>query len=194
MPKSVKYFILLSAIGCVQLMAFSQGSIEPEILRKVVFEKKRDTRLEAAIIRSTGVNEVDDKSTRYYYNFVDLNGDRKSEVLVYIFGGYFCGTGGCDAYLFREAKQGYKLVTHFEPVRNPIIVSQNKTKGWNDLIFFNRGGGIIPGYYSICRFNGKSYCENPTIKDEVPSLTKRVKGVAYLIGNGHGESGLRFLF
>jgi len=137
---------------------------------------------------------VDDKTTRYYYNYVDLNGDGVFEVLVYVFEGHFCGTGGCDAFLFQKVNGRYALLSHFEPVRNPIVVSNKRSHGWKDLIFFNSGGGINPGYYSKSRFNGKNYLENPTVDENSPPLKVRERGVAYLVGTGNGDSGLSFKF
>lgn len=175
-------------------IAISQTSIKPTITKNVGFEKTRNSPLEKAIVIAAGINSEDDRTTRYYYNYIDLNGDGVNEVLVYIFEGHFCGTGGCDAYLFVKKRSRYVLRNHFEPVRNPIIVSENKTKGWNDLIFFNSGGGIVPGYYSLVRFDGTTYPSNPTIEDQAPSLKKRVRGTAYLVGNGYGKSGIAFRF
>ena len=103
-----------------------------------------------------------------------------------------CGTSGCDALLFQKVRGKYKLVTAFEPARNPIIVSQTKTNGWRDLIFYNAGGGIIPGYYSRSRFNGRTYPDNPTVERDSPPLKTRVKGVAYVVGEYSDEFGLRF--
>jgi hypothetical protein len=129
---------------------------------------------------------------RYYYNPVDLNDDKRPEVVVFVFGRTMCGSSGCDAMVFQKVKGGYKLVTHFEPARNPIIVSQTKTNGWRDLVFYNAGGGIIPGYYSISRFNGRTYPRNPTVEKDAPPLKTPIIGTAYVVGEYSPDFGLRF--
>lgn len=194
--KSCKFkivqFLIFFAVVLVPSEIFAQKSVKPTILRKVISEKKRDPKLEAAIVKEAKISQGDE--IRYYYNQFDLNGDKKPEVLVYLFGNAVCGTGGCNALLLRRTTAGYKQVAFFGPVRNPIIVSQNKTNGWNDLIFFNSGGGIVNGYYSVCRFKGKTYPENPTVLEDAPPLKTRIKGVSYLEGTGDENSGLQFSF
>ncbi|MDQ4120754.1 MAG: hypothetical protein M3209_04835 [Acidobacteriota bacterium] len=189
--RSFYIFIFLATIF-LPLPAFAQKSVKPRISSRVPSEKVRDAQLEAAIFSAVTSGDSKDKGTRYYYNRVDLNGDKKPEVLVYVFGGVNCGTGGCDVLLFQKVRGKYKLINNFGPTRNPVVVSRNKANGWHDLIFYNVGGGIIEGYYSVCRFNGRAYPENPTIKDEAPPLKTRVKGTEYLVGDASEKSGLSF--
>jgi hypothetical protein len=184
--------IILLATVFFSLSVFAQNSVKPKIMRRVSSEKVRDAKLEAAIFSAVAIGGKEDRETRYYYNRVDLNGDKKPEVLVYVFGGINCGTGGCDVLLFQKVRGKYKLINNFGPTRNPVVVSHNKTDGWHDLIFYNVGGGIINGYYSVCRFNGRAYPENPTINDEAPPLKTRVKGTEYLVGDAGENSGLDF--
>lgn len=188
------YLIFAIFVVFTSGITFAQESAKPSIVGRIFSEKKRNPKLEASIISNLEIKKENDKTTRYYFNYVDLNNDSVSEVLVYIFWGYFCGTGGCDAYLFKQIKNKFVLVTHFGPVRNPIVVSEKYTKGWKSLIFFNSGGGINSGFYSVCRFNGSGYPDNPTVEDEAPALRTKEKGIAYLEGIGAGNSGLKFRF
>lgn len=193
MKKLCSYLALICVAFLFSSEIFAQKGIKPRILKRVSSEKNRDSKLEAAIVKAAEI-ESNDKDTRYFYNRVDLNGDKEPEVLVYLFGAENCGTGGCNALVLQKAEDSYKLITFFGPVRNPVIVSQSKTKGWNDLVFFNVGGGIINGYYSVCRFNGTTYPDNPTVEDDAPPLRKTITGTSYLEGKGYGASGLSFLF
>lgn len=170
-------------------IAFAQERFEPKILRRVHSEKIREIKLEKAVYAIIGDSE--DEETRYYYNRVDLNDDNTPEVLVYISGRSICGTSGCHALLFRKVKGKYELITHFGPARNSIIVSQTKTNGWRDLIFYNVGGGNMSGYYSLCRFDGQTYPSNPTDERDAPSLKTRLKGVAYIAENKLSSTGFR---
>jgi hypothetical protein len=70
-------------------------------------------------------------------------------------------------------------VSKITVTRTPVVVSAQRTKGWNDLIFYATGGGITRGYYVALRFNGRTYPDNPTT---LPALGPRAKiaGKAYL--------------
>lgn len=182
---------LILAATIFPLASLAQESVKPKILRSVSSETVRDAQLETAIRVVEEFGDDDEDRIRYYYNRVDLNGDKKPEVIVFLFGRGMCGTSGCDALLFQKVRGKYKLVTAFAPARNPIIVSQSKTNGWRDLVFYNAGGGIIPGYYSRSRFNGRAYPNNPTVKQDSPPLKIRIKGVAYVVGEYSDQFGLQ---
>src|SRR5215467_2770754 len=84
------------------VVARAQHSARPLITRSVKSERVRDEKLEEAIRRTfpeyprTAEGEID-----YYYNRVDLDGDGKPEVLVFLFGPHVCGTGGCGVLVFK---------------------------------------------------------------------------------------------
>lgn len=146
------------------------------------FETKRDSDLEAAILRASPdyTQEIVDigggKKARYVYGRVDLNGDDNDEVFVYLLGSIFCGTGGCNMMLFTEGKDGYSLVNDFPISRLPVIVSAEKTGGWNNLVRLESGGGAPPTYVTHI-FDGKHYVEqNRMPGDTVP------EGKRYLAG------------
>jgi hypothetical protein len=137
-------------------------------------ETSGDAELNKAIIKwitSTGGNFTNEDFRRlsYYYNRVDLNGDGKLEVLVYLVGGSpSCGTGGCHTLIFKTVGTGYDLVSEIGLTRLPIIVTERKTNGWKDLIILTVGGGARANYWLV-RFNGRTYPENPGSGSEVPS-------------------------
>lgn len=180
-----RYSKILVWAGLISLQtavaAPAQRSARPLITRRVKSERARDPKLEEAIKRTFPENlykptgEID-----YYYNRVDLSGDGIPEVLVYLFGPEVCGTGGCDALVFKSSKDGYRLVADIVLARNPIIVSEHKTHSWHDLIMFVAGGGILPGYYAVLTYDGKTYPENPTDHPAKP-LSFRQRGTAYLV-------------
>lgn len=65
--------------------------------------------------------------------------------------------------LFRQMDGGYELIQSFTLVRNPVIVSANRTNGWDDLIVELSGGGAEATKVKL-QFNGKTY---PNIPDGV---------------------------
>ena len=177
----VTIFILTAAFVSGGVLA--QRSVEPRVVRSVKTETKPNAKIEAIIRKEVDTGDGKEYETRYFYNFVDLNGDKKNEVLVYVEGFVPCGTGGCPFLLLTQNDKGdFEMLNYFSPVRDGVVVSENKTKGWKDLIFQNSGGGIQRSYYSVCRFNGKSYPENPTVEDESPRLKTKIRGVFYLEG------------
>jgi len=107
---------------------------------------------------------------------VDLNSDGKDEVFVYLLGSVFCGTGGCNLLLFADGENGYSLVNNFPISRTPIIVSPERTEGWNNLIRLESGGGV-PASYVQHTFNGERYVKQQRVPaDETPEGRKYLAG------------------
>jgi len=175
-------WITICLSGWLVLPCAGQTSSRPQVLRSVAPEKQRDPQLEQAIWR-----EVGDSGYSYRYNRVNLSNGSAPEVLVYMPGADYCGSGGCTSFVFSFQGGAYRLISRISLTRTPIIVSSHSTNGWKDLIVFVSGGGIQPGYYAVLSFDGKKYPENPTAKPAAP-LTKRVTGVAYLTGSDKAES------
>ena len=103
-----------------------------------------------------------DKTTRYFYSFVDLNGDGKQEIVVYITGDSWCGSGGCTTLVLVPEDSSYRVVTRITITRLPIRVLATKSNGWHNLSVRVQGGGIQPGYEAELPFDGKSYPTNPS--------------------------------
>ena len=144
------------------------------------FLTKPDPMLEVAILKAspTYTQEVIESSgglgpARYVYGRVDLNDDDgQEEVFAYLMGSFFCGTGGCNLLLFNAAQKGYSLVTEFTTSRLPVIVLDERRKGWRDFIRLESGGGA-PASYIRYTFDGKQYVEGERMPaDEVPEGKK----------------------
>ncbi|MGK7932738.1 MAG: hypothetical protein AB4041_15075 [Microcystaceae cyanobacterium] len=100
-------------------------------------------------------------NTKYKIAEIDLNDDQKKDALVFLIGSYWCGTGGCTLLVFEQTDNNYRLVSQVPLVREPVIVSDNKTKGWYDIIIHNSGGGL-PAKNVALKFDGTTYPENPS--------------------------------
>jgi heat shock protein HslJ len=155
------------------------------------FETKPDPDLEAAILRvepyyTRKIVDLEGGTAkgRYVYGRVDLNGDGRDEVFVYLLGSIFCGTGGCNLLLFAPTRSGYSLINEFPLSRLPVIVSAHRTKGWNDLIRLESGGGVKASYVRHT-FNGKRY-----VKRERMPADKAPEGKSYLAGELTFEKGI----
>jgi hypothetical protein len=124
---------------------------------------------------------------RYYYNKVDLNDDGQSEVIVYPFGMGFCGSGGCQTYIFQTEGDNYRPIAMLPVTNQPIIVTEQKTAGWRDLVVYRSGGGITANYH-IIRFNGKTY---PDSTKEIPS-NSTIEGKAFIADDLAQSKGISF--
>lgn len=120
-------------------------------------ETSGDSRLERAILGR--IPREFANNIRYYYNRVDLNGDNRPEVLVQIDGHGICGSGGCPTFIFRSVGQDYQLVSEIALTWGSVIVTAQKSNGWNDLIL--RPGHNLESGYRLMRFNGRTYPASP---------------------------------
>lgn len=90
---------------------------------------------------------------------VDLNGDGRQELLAYLMGPNFCGSGGCTLQLFTPLPPpaaGWKLLQSFSITRLPLILGTTRSKGWRDLWRPESGGGA-PRSLVRERFDGQRY-------------------------------------
>lgn len=100
---------------------------------------------------------VDSLSRKFIFFEYDLNDDGKKEIFVGLTGPYFCGSGGCTQFILND--QG-EVITKFTVSDYPVVISRDRTKGWNDLY-------ILSGNeYHLVKFEGKSYPPNPSILPE----------------------------
>jgi hypothetical protein len=92
------------------------------------------------------VRQISRKDPRLRYSaiFIDLNGDHRDEVIVYVTGQFVCGSGGCDLSIYTPRGRSWRQVTTVSITRPPISVLDSRHRGWRDLSVFVSGGGIRP--------------------------------------------------
>ena len=122
---------------------------------------------------------VDDGEVRYFLKWFDLNGDGTPEAIVHAVGPQVCGTSGCETHIFAKLGASYKLISTIGLSRPLVVASPRRSHGWRNLIVFVAGGGILPGYYAVLRFNGTTYPDNPTIKP-VKRITGELRGAVLI--------------
>jgi len=159
-----------------------------EPVEGVPYETEPDPEIEEALREAfpdyTG--DVVDAGTgqgRYLYSRMDLNGDGREEVFAYTLGSIFCGTGGCNLLLFSPSDDGLALVNNLPITRTPVIVSAERTEGWNDPFRLESGGGA-PASYVRHVFDGQTYVE----KERLPA-EPAPEGTAVLVGELMFEDG-----
>lgn len=87
---------------------------------------------------------------------VDLNGDGQPELLAYLMGPYFCGTGGCTLQLLTPGVGGWRHVQTWPITRLPLLVAPTTSQGWRDIWRAESGGGA-PSSVVRERFDGHRY-------------------------------------
>lgn len=117
-----------------------------------------------------------DKTTRYSAAPANLSGAKVPEVVVYVSGRAWCGSGGCTMLILRPDGVSFTVIARTTITRPPIRVLQTPTNGWHDVGVWVQGGGILTGYTAVLSFNGKTYASNPS----VPPARK-------LAGDANGE-------
>ena len=101
-----------------------------------------------------------------------------SETVVYLVGSYACGSAGCTALIFRSDDETHQLLSRLVLVNNPIVVSDQTTNGWRDLILYVAGGGAESAYH-VLEHSGGTYPENPSVAPTLEAGTV-VTGDAYI--------------
>jgi hypothetical protein len=96
---------------------------------------------------------IGDEKTRYITGKSDINHDGNDEYLILMQQRYFCGSGGCTAYLF--SADG-KVLQRMTVTDTPILLANTQSNGWQDFIVWSNG------HYRLMRFNGNSYPTNPS--------------------------------
>ncbi len=151
-------------------------------------ETKKDTILEEAFAKEFDLNKGTD-FIRYYYNKIDLNDDQIPETFVYLVGPMVCGTGGCSALLLEEKNGDYTVKSRFSLVRTPVIIQNETTNGWKNIVMYVAGGGIEPGYHQL-KFDGENYPSNPSVQPIVEE--DKIKGIGIMNDEIAEDTGIVF--
>lgn len=130
-----------------------------------------------AIINELDLDEEADKQTRYYYNYVDLNDDGVNEIFVELVGTYTSGTGGDTAIIFTEVNGRLEEFDEFTLIHNPIIISNEKTNGYRDIIVERSGGGAEKEYV-VLKYDGYDYSD--VNESDTLNSIDNVSGVAII--------------
>lgn len=113
------------------------------------------------------IPEEDYDSTRYYYNYVDLDNDGSDEIFAVVMGSYTSGTGGSSALWLTEKAGKWHVQQDFTLINPPLIISDNMTNGVHDLVVPYYGGGA-EGNYAILKYEDGEYTrvsDSETVKN-----------------------------
>jgi hypothetical protein len=126
----------------------SSDMVTAELVRSVLKNKFKD---------DLDKNIIDQNSRKFIFFEYDLNDDGTKEILVGLTGSYFCGSGGCTQYILDNKGN---IVSEFTVSGYPVIIDNNKTGGWKNLII--RSGNKN----HMIKYSGKTYPSNPSVQPE----------------------------
>jgi len=133
-----------------------------------------------------GSDSKEIKDTRYVAAFVHLRDDHSQQVIVYLIGRTWCGSGGCTTLILVPKGSSYSVLTEMSITQQPIRVLDTKSNGWHDLGVWVQGGWIQPGYEARLSFSGKEYPSNPSVPPAQP-IAATIKGTVVVPGSATGE-------
>lgn len=155
--------------------------------------------LESEIVDELDYENLDLSNTRYYYNYVDLNNDGKDEIVVQLNGEYSTTDDGDTLLIVEQEREyleddddGFDIIAKYTGFVNPIIISDNTTNGYKDIIFMNPKSN--PTTYSKIEYGRDDYKK---MKDAITITSlDDITGVALLCndiaGDTENQTGLYF--
>jgi hypothetical protein len=118
----------------------------PEGIKGMKAESKPYPELAQLISDYYEIPEEFADTTRYYYNYVDLNNDGENEILVVVMGPYTSGSGGSSALWVTENAGKLHVNQDFTIVNTPVIISDTVTNGAKEIVVPYYGGGAESQY------------------------------------------------
>lgn len=137
-------------------------------------EAIKDNLIERTIEKEFLLNPEEDKVT-YLYNKVKLKDSDSYQVLVYLEGPRFCTERGATLAVLDKINNEYKVISKISNATSPIIISEEKTNGYRNLILKVLDNDRED--FRLLKFNGNAYPLDP-IKEERIRKGKKIKGIA----------------
>ena len=96
----------------------------------------------------------------------------KKEIVVYVSGRSWCGSGGCTLLVLEPHRSSYKIIGRTSTVKLPIRILSSTTNGRQDIGVWVQGGGVRSGYETRLRFDGEQYRSNAAVSPRQESVAK----------------------
>ena len=149
--------VLSATAACADVRRDDEASIEREV-RAVL---QRDYATYPTEFRPT---------LKFAFKSVDLNDDKRPEVIVYLTGRLICGSGGCTTSVFSYDGGKLRELVTFNLASEPILVSRKPSHGWKNIIAMDRDGAPL-----TIEFNGSRYQDDP---NEAPMTSREERDAA----------------
>ncbi|WP_312281292.1 hypothetical protein [Oscillibacter sp.] len=141
----------------------------PEGVEPVMAETAPLPELAKVIVDQYEIPPEEWDKTKYYYNYVDLNGDGTDEIFAVVMGPYTSGSGG-DSALWVIPYAGMAVGQTFTLVRTPIIISDTMTNGAHEILMQRSGGGAETEYIRLVCSDG--IYSNPSDAEVVADISQ----------------------
>ena len=167
----------------INVTEFMEDAFAPSPIRAAYAEEKPYRQLADFLTDYYDIPEEDLADTAYYYQYYDFDGDGTDELLAVLVSEEMRESAGDPALLLEENKNEhtFTMIESFERVHTPIIVGDNITNGWHDIIFNQYGRGVESGYLYCSYEEGSGYWNDSNeLLDEVP---EEFTGTALLSDN-----------
>ncbi|MGR5193965.1 hypothetical protein [Vibrio rotiferianus] len=163
----------LTLIGCSSTDGISTDNADSQASVEV---KSADTAtiatwIDQSVLMPQGLS-LETEKIRYMTGSADLNSDGSAEHFVLLQDRYFCGSGGCAAYMFDNSG---KVINRMSVTRTPVVLADSYSNGWQDFIVWSNGA------YRQMSFNGESYPSNPSLEPKVDRDTNVQAAIAYVM-------------
>lgn len=164
---SMKYTIIalcaLASFACTAQPNGRGGSCTPTNSSLKTFLQNRFMENHALVLKLSKSHNFYNIPTKYSSATVQLNSGTASQVIVFLTGSEWCGSGGCTLLILSSEGKSYKVVAKISIVLLPVEVLQSVTNEWHDIAVHVRGYAGKPEYTTILKFNGTTYPSNPSM-------------------------------
>lgn len=149
----ITIIIIVIAMAATKNKEISMVDLPKEI-NAIKAETKAHLPLQQLIIDYYEIPTEDYKTTKYFYNYIDLNNDGTNEIFVFVMGSYASGTAKNKALWVFENENKLSVRQDFSLVTPPIIISDTITRGVRELIFPYYSEGTKPQYSVLSCYDG----------------------------------------
>ncbi len=160
----MRRFLLAAALVAVAAPASAQPS--------------RNEELHAFLQERFAEDRTNYPGTRYVAGWADLDGDGRPEALVYMMSGNYCGSGGCELFIYTPEQGSFYQHGSMSVTQLPIRALNSRSHGWRDLSVAVAGGGT-PARTVLMQHNENSYGDNPTV-DPARTLPREPPGTVVI--------------
>jgi hypothetical protein len=112
-----------------------------------------------------------DNSTRVSIASIRDEGAAIDDIVVYVSGQGWCGSGGCRLFVLTPKDSTFRVLGKMTIVQLPVQYLRTTTNGHADLAVRVAGGGILHGHYAKLTFDGHTYPSNPSMPPAEPIPT-----------------------
>lgn len=167
--------------GCSGELMGMEDDINAPTIIEIYAEETEYLELAEFLAEYYQIPEEYQNETRYYYNYVDFNDDGTEEIFAVVIGAYTEVSFGDPAMILSREGEVFSVIESFEGIHTPVIISDNLTNGWHDIIYQEYGPGIEYGF-RICRYDPdeRSY---QTELSELWEEMKPIGGIQILSNN-----------